>query len=568
MENAERRILREKIEAQAVLLDMWKKPIEPLLFETLRAIDNVFCQELFLPDDSPDRIPADAYSTMSWGVNQALARLIPDEPTDGDFRLFPSQSKTQEQADALLLHAGILEKAERLLGWLDDGLVTARLDTLPAPTPTGIRQILVLKSDRSALYREIISRAHRRWVSDLQVKIDEPWEARLVARHPEMLPSLERNVEVFHGWGITYRTTREIDEYFLEWGQVYLRRMWSQDLLGLEDKIGGYQFNEYLGVLVALAGRAQKHLCYAQILKQRNPKLALQNLLTTYAPYEEFVTSLARHLDGDSDHVRALLSCLILDPFNKDVHTRSGDTAWAPVVRATRGFVLLPLYGLEINPFLFLLADLEARYSDDWFRVANNREKRWLADLKYIFPGNRWLTVDRNVKLREGRTVLTDIDFVAYDMEHDELALFQLKWQKPVGMDNRARRSAGKNLVTEGNRWIKAVLAWLGRNGVEEFARRAGIRIKPVARIGLFVVGRYNASFSGSMGQSDEATWTDWNHLMRVRLENPKASVGELAHLLKSQTDEAARGFRGESYVLPLSDLAVILNPASEPVHA
>ena len=48
-----------------------------------RAIDNVFCQALFLPDDSSHRIPDNAYATMAWGVNQALARMIPDALSDG-----------------------------------------------------------------------------------------------------------------------------------------------------------------------------------------------------------------------------------------------------------------------------------------------------------------------------------------------------------------------------------------------------------------------------------------------------------------------------------------------------
>jgi hypothetical protein len=63
----------------------------------------------------------------------------------------------------------------------------------------------------------------------------------------EILPDLLCHVDVLGNWGIQYSSTKEIDDYFLEWGQVYLRRMWSQDLLGPEDRIGGAEFRDISG---------------------------------------------------------------------------------------------------------------------------------------------------------------------------------------------------------------------------------------------------------------------------------------------------------------------------------
>ncbi|MDP9010479.1 MAG: hypothetical protein M3N91_17540 [Pseudomonadota bacterium] len=564
MEGDGRVVLREKIALQREFLDRWKQPVEPLLLETLRAIDHVFCEELFRGGPPETRGTANLISTLGWGVNHALTRMIPDGLPDAPFRYFPSNAQTQAQADELLLHAGILERAERLSGWLEEGLVTQTLRTLDATLPSGIRQILVLKTIHPSMYRELISDAHRKWASDLQVHIDRRWEEEVGRRHAALLPLLEKCVDVHDGWGMTYRTTKEIDDHFVECGQIYLRRMWSGDLLGLEDRIGGRQFNEYLGVLVALGARAQKHLCMATILKRRRPELDLRNLLTTFSPYEEFVSLLAASLDADRRHIEELLISLTLAPSNRDVHTRSGEAAWAPVVRSSRGFCLLPLYGLEINPFLFLLTDLEARYPDDWFRAANRREDRWLKALALIFAPERWTTA-RNVKLRTSGRTVTDIDFLAYDKTSNEIGIFQLKWQGPVGMDNRARRSAGKNLGVQGNKWIEAVLVWLESHGTRELAIRAGIEVLPGVRVRLFIVARYNAFFSGFADQDSRAVWTDWNHVSKVRLESPKASVFELADLLTEQAAALASSLAGESYVIPLQDLAVILNPKTEP---
>lgn len=568
MENDGLNVLLERIDRQRMLLEQWRRPVEPLLFETLRAIDYVFCQELFYSENSPRRLGLPQYFLSTWGVNKALARTIPDHLGQGPFRLFPSTSQTQRQADDFLLQCGILEKAELLHGWIAEGLVSPRLDTPAHPLRSGIRRILVLKSNHPSLFHEVVSRTHREWMSDLTREFDKEWEKRLEQRHFEILPELASHVQVLGGWGIAYSSTDAIDQYFLEWGQVYLRRMWSQDLVSPDDKIGGAEFRDYLGVLAALAGRAQKHLCFASILMQRHPELDLRNLLTTFSPYDEFVALLARHLDADASQIQSLLGSLTLEPQNRDIHTATTDTAWAPIVRATHNSCILPLYGLEINPFLFLLKDLQEKYPKDWSLAANNREKRWLLDLKAIFPPSRWNVRDRSLAIRDGAKIVTDIDFLAYDSRDNELAVFQLKWQHPVGTDNRARRSSGRNLVTEGNRWIDSVHRWLDKFGLEELSNRAGIAIRPGAHLELFVVARYNAFFSGFANHDKRAVWADWNHLLRVRLENRQASVRDLAGILNAQVEAVASSFPGESYAIPLLDLAIVLNPSSEPPRA
>lgn len=197
---------------------------------------------------------------------------------------------------------------------------------------------------------------------------DRPWESDLERRHVEMLPELEKRVEKHQGWSIAYSTTDEIDSYFLEWGQVYLRRMWSQDLIGLDEKIGGSQFNEYLGILAALSGRAQKHLCYAAILKHRHPELDLRNLAA-----------------------------------------------------------------------------------------------------------------------------------------------------------------------------------------------------KPDAKVAMFVLARYEAMFPGVAERDESATWADWNHLLKVFAENPQCSPRQLAELLNAEAARIQASNPDESLAMPLGDLTIILNPASEP---
>ena len=556
--------LDAKIEEQALELAQWRRPSETLIFEVLRAIDFAYCEELFSNDEKQDFTARLHQTLLTYGVNRALATMMPDQLMDNPFVLFPSRPDTQEKSDFFLLKCGILERAGQLRGLLAEGLLSARLDTPPQISPL-IRNILVLKTDHPSILQQSVSRTQRRWLSERFSEHDSPWERELEKRHVELLPTLEKQVEAVNGWGMTYSSTNELDRYFLEWGQVYLRRMWSQDLLAADERIGGCQFNEYLGVLAALSGRSQKHLCYAMILKQRHPELNMRNLLTTFAPYDEFLVSLARFLDTDTLYLQKLLASLTLEPVNKIHHVDSGQPAWAPIVRVTHQHCLLPMYGLEINPFMFLLNDLEARYPKEWFQAANNREARWLRELRGMFGGRRWQVAERPVVLRDGGRVVTDIDFLVYDVDSNETGVFQLKWQKPVGADTRARRSAARNLVTEGNRWIGAVSNWLERNGVAELGRRAGIKFKAGAHVEFFVLARYEAMFPGVIERSAAATWSDWAHFLRVIAGNRRSSPRQLCRLIQEEAKRIQAKNEDESTLMPLGDLSILLNPEREP---
>lgn len=557
--------LRAAADRQKATIESWRRPIEPCLFETARAIDNVFCSELFYNKNDEDIIDSCEKSIMGWGVNRALDLMIPDELYSAPFRLFESIEGNQKRADNLLFHCGALNRAELYSGWLDDGLVSARLDTPQKQLSSGIRNILVLKTKSSSLYDETIASKNLKWVSSLISDGDQPWEASLKIRFDSLLPELKRRVRRLGQWGIAYTTSDEVDRFFLECGQVYLRRIWSSDLVGLDDKFNGEEFRAYLGVLAAISGRSQKQLCYASILKSEYPNLDIRNLLTSYCPCDEFYSGLAGHLDADVNQVEKLMKCMVLGPENKRQHLTSGDMAFAPIIRATKESFILPMYGLEINPFFFLLRDLQGRYKDDWFQASNNREKRWIDDLKTIFQDKKWVTVGRSVNLKDDGRVVTDVDFLAYDLDQNELSVFQLKWQQPFGMDNRTRRSMGKNFIAEGNRWTDSVLRWLEKYGVNELAYRAGIKCQPGAGVQLFVIGRYNAFFSGYDGRDGRAAWCDWNHFMKQRLTHRKMPIRKFVETLDSENQSLRRASAGESYMFPVDDLAIILNPSSEP---
>ena len=543
----------------------YEQPSEVLTFETLRALDHVYCDELFA--DVVDPLDRQESMIMSWGVNHALSRSLPRSLPNRPFRNFRSNERTQLPSNDFVFSCGALSMAERLAAMLRDGLVQASI--LPVEVEHAARadfmNILVIRSKDPTLYSELIGREGLKWLSAVASDNDRYLESDLERRHLDVLPELGRRVRALDGWSMAYTSTRQIGAYFLEWGQLYLRRMVGQDTIGLEEPMGGRSFNEYLGVLAVLAGRAQKHLCYASLLKHRLPRLSLRNLLTGFTPVDKLIEWIAEQVDADTQTIGHLLEHLTLRPENLAQHTSGGDTAWAPVVQASENFFILPMYGLEINPFIFLLNELRGRYEKDWFRAANNREQRWIAEFQKLFALSRWRTNGRNIKLRDGKKVLTDIDFAVWDAVNNELGLFQLKWQQPIGLDNRARRSAGSNLMAGGNRWTETVSAWLDAHGALDLSKRLGFRAPRAPVVRLFVVARYHAYFSGFGHYDGRAVWTDWSHVLKIRVEDPDISLSRLAALLENAIARERPSSDHESYMLPLPELAIVLNPKTVP---
>lgn len=561
------RRLQKALDVQRSYLSGYEKPSEPIAYETLRTLDDLFLRDLMEPNRSFDPIDRQFRAICTWGVNHALRRIVPKIPSSHPFRDFPSHATIQAQADDFIFNCATLGLSERFEGWLREGILVGELRLQPKSERDGIGDILVLQSVAPSYSDEEIGLAGLRWAGEQTLVEDRNFELMLEERHRKLEPALERRVDLVDGWRMIYESTREIDDHFLEWGQFYLRRKFSQDMIAPDDMIGGRPFSQYVALLSALSGRSQKHIAFAAILGARYPSVHIRNLLTSHSHRDSFIESLARSMDADRSEIESILASLILTGDNLEMHTRSGETAWAPIVQASTDTLILPIYGLDINPFLFLLTDLRFRYETDWFKVANNRERRWIEEIERLFDEPRWQTHGRNLRLREDGKDLTDIDFALYDRKANELALFQLKWQHPVGMDNRGRRSAGKNLVEESNRWVDVVISWLDRHGVDELLRRLKFDSSTSPEVYLFVLGRYHVHLSGFDARDSRAVWSDWAHFRRSRVEGPRtATITEMASRLQSTVDQSRAMKGGQSLMFPVGDLAVVLNPKSVPV--
>ncbi|WP_153962037.1 hypothetical protein [Pseudomonas aeruginosa] len=547
-------LLHEAIEDERYLLRGYEKPSEALTFETLRAIDYAFCRELVPELKGLDDSGLQMESIRKYAINAALQRVLPTELKADAPRLFASNARTAEQADEFLLRMGCLAMAEKQLNLLRSGALKGEIDQRRLK---GMRLLVLSVNDRTA-YREQIGFQGLNWLSDMTMAEDRPKEVALECRHMEILPRLS---DYLRGNCSPEEPPFEgVDDYFREWAVLYLRRMSFRDMLDDKDRFGGRPYSAYVAVLEALSAMSQQRLCYAGLLNADNPGNGIRNLMTGGAIHGELVEGVASFLDATQQEVSELLDHLTLSPVNARDHLDRGMPALAPIVRTSRNLVVLPMYGLELNPFVFLWTELRRRYEKDWFDAANRREARWITQLRMQFPSPRWHCAD-GVKLKRDSKVVTDIDFVAYDSDCCGVILFQLKWQQPFLNDDKLRRNNASNLVRDSNKWIADVEEWVGFSGMEGVKERLSIKGDGELSIHLVVLARYHAHFTAAEDHDARATWCDWGNFLRQRSRRPMYSADEFAASLRESVDYATTEVEPDSFFFPLGDIMVLVNP-------
>ena len=81
--------LGEALADQRAYLAGYERPSEPVVYETLRALDDLFCRELMELPQTLDKEERLYRSLSGWGVNQALRRIVPKTLDARQLRVFP-----------------------------------------------------------------------------------------------------------------------------------------------------------------------------------------------------------------------------------------------------------------------------------------------------------------------------------------------------------------------------------------------------------------------------------------------------------------------------------------------
>jgi hypothetical protein len=552
------------LEKERAYRDAYGPASEPVAFEIARAADNLLMGDLlgFAPKGKLDRMEL---AIREWGINDAFARMIPLEQGSAPFRLFPSRPENQAQVDDFLFSCGAIRLGEKMLAWLREGLISGDYREHCSPDNDSLK-VLVLTTADPSLGDEIVNRTWLRWEADDKVRVGRSREATLMVEFRRLEPQLGRMCSLIRGAFPVYDEAYALIDIFEGHAAHYLERMFGRDLFGLDDIVGGFRFRDYLAAIRVLSGMQHLHLAVFRILRSRHPSLDVRNLLAWPSSVEITVGLVSRRLDCAVEEAIRLLQPLTMSGENAVCHGAIGDPVWPALIRASRNTFIHPLFGLDVNPYLFLLANLRHDHRADWDRAANGREERWQSEFAELLDGSRYDQIRaKGLLLRKEGRHLTDVDFAAYDRNSGDLMLVQLKWQHPFDADDKARRSMARNLVEGGNQWTEAVMGWLTEHSAEEMVKRLGFALGASPQPRLFVLARYGAQFSGRADRDGRATWTSWPHFKKAWRHASRKSACDLACFIRRDTTEAKRRHNSVATTFKVGDLGVLLNPLRAP---
>jgi hypothetical protein len=275
------------------------------------------------------------------------------------------------------------------------------------------------------------------------------------------------------------------------------------------------------------------------------PQVSVPQSLTIWGPLEVLEDSIVSYANIDRSLVRSGLDAATFRP-EDTFHLDGITTPFVPLlISLGNGLVLRPVSSIMENPFLSILALDKWRNPKAWGEVYRYREEWMRSGIYGLFQGTRYRTVDGNIKLREGNSIVTDIDAAVLDTVTGELALFQIKWQDYYTNDVRELRSRAANLTKELDEWAEKVQAWLERQGKNALTRALRLRLNrgtSISGVYLFGISRSFARMRGFgfTTKHERLAVANWPLFVRTRYRIGPASrvFNELFDTLRMRMDE------------------------------
>lgn len=177
--------LARALDEQREYLRAYEKPSQTLLFETLRSIDTLYMSELFRGSGGETE-PRQTRFISSWGVNDALQRVMPRDLVEGEFHAHAPSKSHADQADDFLFGCGILHLVERLERQVRAGHLTGELRYLENRAVAA--RLLLLSPAVVSYGGEDIGLQNLKWASELARGRRLGQERRLAARFRQRLP--------------------------------------------------------------------------------------------------------------------------------------------------------------------------------------------------------------------------------------------------------------------------------------------------------------------------------------------------------------------------------------------
>lgn len=320
---------------------------------------------------------------------------------------------------------------------------------------------------------------------------------------------------------IGYETSPEIDEYFLDAAYLDSREATEWNAFPKDVSFGGISYEVYVKTVVYFVSFAIKHGQFCALLKQKEPKLLMENLLTQICVDENMI-KLIQHINGISyEEAKRIFDVLTLNEENCDSHIFCR-SAPPPLIKISKHQYLMSVFGCLNRPFEFLLDELHRKYPKEWDKNTYGREDIFRKELYAFFDCNRNELIDRNIVVKRDGKILTDIDACVRDKETGDIGLFQLKWQDFPYSNNKSLVSKRKNFKKTVMQWIYDLQEWIAESDEKTIADVLCTSPKKIdkKKIKLFVLGRFNGSLPAISPVNEDVAFGQWYQVFFLSAHN------------------------------------------------
>jgi len=493
------------------------------IVEIARSIDSY--SVLTLPSND---LPDTTIEIFELGINKALDIALQNAKNYPLLPLVPSDLQLGQWADSFIVACGKVAMCEFMLE-----LNRVKLCSIEQ-NENGF--LFRLNSSNTGL--ESIERSYFGWHIEQAFQEQRKFIGQHRRERIELAKEMRSLVQMSHRFYMTYDTRPHIDQYYTALGQTQTAKMIGYDSFPKQASFGGIEFQTYCKAVELFAGWSMKHVDFAHLMLQKRTYLNPRNLYTLINPNHRITEYLQAALGMEESVCNQIISVMTLSLDNMREHYNGPSRFVMPTYIAIGDNRLItPVWGSIVNPFLFLLTELKRRYPLDWFRNVNTRENMFREELYHAFIDERFIKIDKPIKIKINGRVVTDIDAIIYDKVTCAMGLFQLKFQDLFGKSLR-QRSNRKDDMLKANKWVTIITEWLNEVQEKELQQQLQLRHFPIKKgnIRLFILGKYAAHFSGNDLPDTRAAWGIWLQVKRILAANPVCSLDRLFEELKNQS--------------------------------
>jgi hypothetical protein len=499
-----------------------------LVIECCRVLDVYNVQHVFAPDHA-NKLTYPDLDLIARGWNAAISLLLPQCTDLGGVPFGASTTETSGYAFGFLHRLGCASLLGRFAALIRHGLGTGRVET---------DRIVLSMSERTAI-DHFLDHVDAGDLAQLDEKLQSKDELDRLQDRALRKDIDERMRRLVFPWvtnrGVMtgYNAEPEVDDHFIALVAPMILQWRDEAGLHPQARLGAITGADLVSVAHLLVSFILKHIRFVMLGVEKYPEINPRMSLTIWKHPDELAESIASYTGMAKQTVLAALDLFTL---------RSGDMAYfdvepAPFVpmllKISENHLLSPVSSVFRNPLLAVRTILEQRSERVAISIRNPRENWMIDELVALFQGSRYVRIARTVRLKRGKSTVTDIDTAIYDTLTGHLALFQLKWQDFTTHDIRKQRSRAKNFVDQVDDWTTRVANWIVEFGHEGLCRALGLQGYDVEKSWLFAIGRSAARFQsyGYAPKSSETAIGTWRQFVKLRYEvGPQPNVFEALH--------------------------------------